>query len=100
MPAVHGIDRNAVAEELAFAATGSLTANAVVTFLTGGIEGNNNLVADIEVCDSVALFNNFANEFMAADEVGRAFQMTTVEVKVAAAECGAGDFEDGVCRFL
>jgi hypothetical protein len=42
------------------------------------------------------LFDDLADEFVAADEVGRAFQVAAVEVQVAAAEGGAGDFEDGV----
>ena len=33
---------------------------------------------------------------MPADEVGRAFQVAAVEMQVAAAEGGAGDFEDHV----
>jgi hypothetical protein len=37
---------------------------------------------------------------MAADEVGRAFEVAAVEVQVTTAEGGAGDFEDGVGGFL
>jgi hypothetical protein len=46
------------------------------------------------------LFDDLADEFVAADEVGRSFQVAAVEVQVAAAEGGAGDFEDGVGGIL
>jgi hypothetical protein len=97
---VHSVDRNTVTKELTFAASGSLTADAVVAFLAGRIEGHDNLVADTEVADFVALLENLADKLVSADEVWRAFEMTSVEVQIAAAECGAGDFQDSISWLL
>ena len=44
------------------------------------------LVTNVELLHIVALLHDLAYELMAADEVGRALQVSTVEMQVAAAE--------------
>lgn len=54
----------------------------------------------MELLHSIALLHNLTHKLVPADEVGWAFEVTAVEVEVAAAEGCAGDLEDGVGRVL
>lgn len=66
------------------------------TLPAGGVEGHDDLVAEREILHGGAEGDDFADEFVAADEVRRAFEVAPVEVQVAAAERRASYFEDGV----
>lgn len=54
------------------------------------------LVSDIELLYIVSLLDNLADKLMAADEIGRTFEVSSVEVQIAAAEGCRGDFQDRV----
>ena len=96
----NGIRRRTVSKQLAFAAARCLPANTVIAFPARSVERYDDLVADFEVLDIVSLFDDLADELVAADEVGRAFEVAAIEVEVGAAEGSAGDFENGVGGFL
>lgn len=100
LPAGDRVRRGAVAEQLALAASRSLPAHAEEALPARGVEGHDDFVADLEVLHVVALGHDLADELVSADEVRRAFQVAAVEVQVAAAEGGGGDFEDGIGGFL
>lgn len=97
---VNGVGGGAVAEQLALAAATGLSAHAEEAVSAGGIEGDDDLVAEVELLHIIALGDNLTDELVAADEVGWAFEVAAVEVQVAAAEGGGGDFEDGIGGFL
>lgn len=77
-----------------------MPADAVKAVPAGGVEGYDDFVAYFEGFDGGAFLDDLADEFVAADEVGRAFEVAAVEVEVAAAEGRGGDFEDCVGFFL
>ena len=54
------------------------------------------LVSDIELLDVVSLLDDLADKLMATDEVGRTFEMSSVEVQITAAEGCGGDFQDRI----
>jgi len=54
------------------------------------------LVPDLEVLDLVTLLHNLSHKLMPTDEARRTLQMAAVVMQVAAAQCGRGDFEDGI----
>lgn len=54
------------------------------------------LVSDIELLYIVSLLDDLADKLMAADEVGRTFEVSSVKVQVAAAEGRGGDFQDRI----
>lgn len=58
------------------------------------------LVSNIELLHVVSLLHDLADELMAADEIGRALQVSTVEMQVAAAEGCGRDFEDCIRGLL
>lgn len=58
------------------------------------------LVANVELLYRIALLYDLANEFMPANEVGRALEVASVKVQVAAAERCGGHFEDRIRGFL
>jgi hypothetical protein len=61
-----------------------LSPDAVVAFLARGVERHDDFVSDGEFGHRVALLVDLADEFVAADEVGWAFEVTSVEVEVGA----------------
>lgn len=58
------------------------------------------LVTNVELLDIVSLLHNLADKLVAADKVGRALQVSTVEMQVAAAEGCRRDFEDRIGGLL
>jgi hypothetical protein len=58
------------------------------------------LVSNVELLDIVSLLHDFADELMAADEVGRALQVSAVEMQIATAERCRRDFEDRIGGLL
>jgi hypothetical protein len=85
--------------------------------------GVSDFIPNVELLDLVALLHDLADELVAADEavphaqpefpsgiravsgsgsyvLGRAFQVSAVEVEVAAAEGGRGDLEHGIGGLL
>ena len=96
LPAIDRVRRRRVAEQLALATPRGLAAHAEEAVAAGGVEGHDDFVTFVEFLDTVALLDDLADELVAADEVGWAFEVAAVEVQVAAAEGGAGDFQDGV----
>jgi hypothetical protein len=58
------------------------------------------LVSNIELRHLISLLDDLSNKFVATDEVGWAFEMSSVEVQVAAAEGCGGDFQDSVGGLL
>lgn len=77
-----------------------MATDAVVAFLTRGVEWHDDLIADVEFGDRVAFLDDLADELVAEDEIGWAFEMAAVRVEIAAAEGGAGYFDDGVGGLL
>ena len=100
LPTRDRIRGRAIPEQFSLDAPTRLASDAVETLPAGRIERNDDLVADLELLDAVALLDNLTDELVAADEVGRAFEVAAVEVEVAATEGGASDFEDGVGGIL
>jgi hypothetical protein len=58
------------------------------------------LISNIKLANTVSLLHDLSHELMAADEVRWAFEVSAVEVQVAAAESCGGDFEDCVGGLL
>jgi hypothetical protein len=58
------------------------------------------LLSNIELANTVSLLHDLSHKLMAADEVGWAFEVSAVEVQVAAAESRGGNFEDCVGGLL
>jgi hypothetical protein len=58
------------------------------------------LISNVELLHVVSLLHDLANKFMAADEVGRALQVSAVEMQVATAEGCGRDFEDCIGGLL
>ena len=59
-----------------------MATDTIIAFLARSEERNNHLISDIKVCHILALFDNGADKFMAADEFRGTFQMTTIDMKV------------------
>ena len=73
LSAINRVCRNGISKQFSFGTAASLSTDAIVALLTGRIEWHHHLVADREIFDVVALFENVANEFVTADKVCWAF---------------------------
>lgn len=58
------------------------------------------LVSNFELLHVISFLHDLADKLMTADKVGWAFEVTSVEVQVAAAEGCRGDFEDCIGGLL
>jgi len=67
-----------------------LATHAVITFLAGREERNNDLIANVKAFDVISFLHNLTNKLMPADKARGAFQVAAIEVQVRA--LGTGEF--------